>query len=234
MSTFKERMKNKPMPKTEKYYVEDVLIAAIRYVLQYGFVSKLVAINTNGISTANRVTKRVQSVIPIVSTLNEKTKVTEIVSWVDDQLAKFGTDELSEFETIMYKLSKKERILMSEIPKLIPILDVFMREGGNLVGRSIKIVDEWIGVPKKRDEFFVKLLSRNQRESRTDGRTFFIYKVVTREGKLGMFFSSSSFADIIVGNCFLMRATPEHNTNNSSKIETKFSRVKIIQNYGSA
>ena len=98
---------------------------------------------------------------------------------------------------------------------------------------------EYIGELEKRDEFFVKLIDKINRDD------YIMYKCITKDHNLCLFYKSVSASngltrmenefEIELGDCFLIRATPvkhEESEYDSGARMTRFNRVGFVQNYG--
>ena len=100
--------------------------------------------------------------------------------------------------------------------------------------KSIGLNSTHIGSLGVRDDFFVKLLSARF-VSKLD---CWVYNIRTREGNLGVFYSSDGPTEFLLreNECAVVTMTPKrHDVNNWHGCnETTFGRPKIVENVGAS
>ena len=96
--------------------------------------------------------------------------------------------------------------------------------------------EEPIGTIGEREDFFVKLIDRRSVNDKD------VFKVVTRDGRLGTFWAmphinaeSGKAGQLDIGDCLVIRVTPknyEHNKYDKMKMTTFGGRIQIKENVG--
>jgi len=96
--------------------------------------------------------------------------------------------------------------------------------------------EEPIGTIGEREDFFVKLIDRRSVNDKD------VFKVVTRDGRLGTFWAmphinaeSGKTGQLDIGDCLVIRVTPknyEHNKYDKMKMTTFGGRIQIKENVG--
>ena len=135
----------------------------------------------------------------------------------------------SDYVTNLKSVFKNSTVTDREIPIAISAIGVFDRENQKQQIKEIYAESEYVGTPKKREKFFLKVIER-----RTPSTGGYLYKCITRERNLVHFFSSKDLP-IELGDCVLVNATVvEHKQSkyDHDNKTTRMNRVTLIENYG--
>ena len=202
----------------------DVIDATLQVLKNHPFVSKGQAYKMNNMPSATAF--KVQSTLAENEQLGwfNQEKSTAILKWVTEDF-----NPISDFDKTIHATFQQDRITAKQLGTAVCVVVAYTK--------AMKFAEEskehansaWLGTLDKRDEFFVKLL----KVSFIENYGSYIYQVITREGNVGNFWSNKEL-QLCQNDCFLMKATPkQHNLNKySQNKETKFNRVKVIENMG--
>ena len=215
---------------TEKYGILDVVTASIVCIEQSGFVSKKDA-DVNTPSSASRVQEFLlrHPTDEISEMLQHRfPEAAELIEW-----AKETGNLRGDFGHTIRQMLEKGAISLAQVAFLVtlPNQRTISEQRSKAADAQAEASSgsDWFGVVRKRDEFFVKLTERKF----VDRFGSYIYKVVTREGNIGSFFSQKKF-DISVDDCFIMKATPKRHIVSEwhGGKETQLNRVVIKEIIG--
>lgn len=98
---------------------------------------------------------------------------------------------------------------------------------------------KYIGDLRKRGTFFIKLVTKLHKNegdpntTQTVDSSYFVYKGITREGSLVLFFDSTDHP-VEIGDCFLFEGyVKDHKICNYDKVPlTQMNRIKFLENHG--
>ena len=226
------------------YGIADLLEAAAAIVRIHGFVSKKIASIKGDIPTAQRLLDDCTGHISVVKNLEDADAAIVALKKLDELRRRRESGEvLNSFEDNLSKMTtggiadcEPGYLTEKDFPFLVC---VFMNSEKNLPPIPTNLTEQevansnWIGDIGKRDEFFVKLYETK----RITSHNFTVYRVKDRNGNLGVFFSSddANAFGLEVDDCFLVKMTPKEHyfSKYHGGKETKFNRIKIIDNVGS-
>ena len=210
-----------------KYSILDVVSASIACTAQYGFVAKRDA-NVDTASTASRVQEfLLKYTSDEISELLQHlfVEATETIEWAKENLR-------GDFGFTIKQMLEKGAVTLPQVAFLATLPNqktLSEQRAAKAEQNTDTSGSEWFGIVRKRDEFFVKL-----EETKYIQRfNSYLYKIVTREGNIGSFFSTNKF-DMKVGDCFVMKATPKRHIVSEwhGGKETQFNRVVIKEVIG--
>ena len=144
-----------------------------------------------------------------------------------------------EYDSKVKSIYSVIQVADKDIPLAVSTIGMFDRSLQRKKMDDIVADSEYIGELEKRDEFFVKLIDKINRDD------YIMYKCITKDHNLCLFYKSVSASngltrmenefEIELGDCFLIRATPvkhEESEYDSGARMTRFNRVVFVQNYG--
>ena len=188
-------------------------------------------------STAERVQEIYRNTVNNLSYIDIKGFSQKIQNYVDELMEWVSTDGVFPYASDGYDSKVKSiysaiQVADKDIPLAVSTIGMYDRSIQKKNMNSIIADSEYVGKLEKRDEFFVKLIDKINRDD------YIMYKCITKEHNLCIFtksINSSPNFEVELGDCFLIKATPkEHNISqyDSGAKQTKFNRVAFIKNYG--
>ena len=209
----------------------DVMVVANAEIFLNGFVSKKVAYDAGKTSTAEAVINKLKAgdwASNISRSCYKEAK--ELIKWARGEYKPKNTNQ---FGQDVKRIIAQEAITVRQIPYIITLFQTKKyfknNERMKMDATANSVNSEWVGEIKKREEFFVKLVSKKYLEH----RGFWVNNFVDRNENISIAFSGQELA-VNVNECFLMKATVKtHNvsTYHGGK-ETMFNRIKILENMG--
>ena len=163
------------------------------------------------------------------------TQYTAIVEYVD-KLYKVALGESSfdqEYVIPIRNCINTNNTDSKMVGKVASIVNLYNK---NQYFKKFAYTESPIGVVGERDDFFVKLIDRKAINEKD------VFKVVTRDGRLGSFWAlpdvsaeSGKPGLLDIGDCVVIRATPkkyEHNKYDKMKMTTFGGRIQVKENVG--
>jgi hypothetical protein len=221
-----------------EYDLIPLLATAKRLVNESEFVSKTDANNLGCKSTADRVQEIYRNTVNNLSYIDIKGFSKKIQNYVDGLMEwvlttpKYRDPVPDGYEFKVRNIYSAIQVADKDIPLAVSTIGMYDRSLQKKKMDDIITDSEYVGEIDKRDEFFVKLIDKINRDD------YIMYKCITKEHDLCIFFRSNDTKndfDIELGDCFLMKATPKKHEishyDDGARI-TKFNRVVFVKNYG--
>ena len=221
-----------------EYDLVPLLATAKKLVDESEFVSKSDATARGCESTADRVQSIFRKSVSDLSYIDIKAFPSKIQNYVDGLMEwvlttpKYRDPSPDGYEFKVRNIYSAIQVADKDIPLAVSTIGMYDRSLQKKKMDDIIADSVYVGELEKRDEFFVKLIDKINRDD------YIMYKCITKEHNLCIFtksINSSPNFEVELGDCFLIKATPkEHNISqydSGAKI-TKFNRVTFIKNYG--
>ena len=241
-----------PTPTSQPFDVAEydlipLLATAKKLVDESEFVSKTDATKLGCKSTADRVQEIYRNTVNNLSYIDIKgfskkiqNYVVELIDWVQTSPKLIDGELHGGYDSKVKSIYSVIQVADKDIPLAVSTIGMFDRSLQQKKMDDIVADSEYIGELEKRDEFFVKLIDKINRDD------YIVYKCITKEHNLCLFYKSmdsntgltrmENEFEIELGDCFLIKATPvKHEISvdydNGAKM-TRFNRVVFVQNYG--
>ena len=227
-----------------EYDLIPLLATAKRLVNESEFVSKADATKRGCKSTADRVQEIYRNTVNNLSYIDIKGFSTKIQNYVDGLMEWVSTDGVFPYASDGYDSKVKSiysaiQVADKDIPLAVSTIGMYDRSLQQKKLDDIVVDSEYVGELTKRDEFFIKLIDKINRDDSI------MYKCITKEHNLCLFYKSVSSNNgltrmenefsVELGDCFLIKATPvkhEISQYDSGAKMTRFNRVVFVKNYG--
>jgi len=222
----------------QKYDLVPLLATAKKLVDESEFVSKTDATKLGCKSTADKVQAIFRKSVNDVSYIDIKTfpnkiqtYVNELIDWVQNS-PRLIDNSPDGYDSKVKSIYSAIQVADKDIPLAVSTIGMYDRSIQKKNMNSIIVDSEYVGELEKRDEFFVKLMDKINKDD------YILYKCITREHNLCVFTKSINASPnfkVELGDCFLIKATPKSHVisqYDSGAKQTKFNRVAFIKNYG--
>lgn len=222
----------------QKYDLVPLLATAKKLVDESEFVSKTDATKLGCKSTADKVQAIFRKSVNDVSYIDIKTfpnkiqtYVNELIDWVQNS-PRLIDNSPDGYDSKVKSIYSAIQVADKDIPLAVSTIGMYDRSIQKKNMNSIIVDSEYVGELEKRDEFFVKLIDKINKDD------YILYKCITREHNLCVFTKSINASPnfkVELGDCFLIKATPKSHVisrYDSGAKQTQFNRVAFIKNYG--
>tara|TARA_Y100000310_G_C20694481_1_gene824551 strand:- start:1362 stop:2033 length:672 start_codon:yes stop_codon:yes gene_type:complete len=215
--------------------LKDVVLVTVQIEEKHGFVGRSGA-ETGLVPTKERVKKFFELHIHddlTNCTTEHHSKADSIIKYIQSELDNVDPlDKMYNYYNDLRTIYREDVVNVSSVGLISSALGLYNQHTTRKDFMERVKDSAHQGLIGDRGLWFNKLLSFREMHNDFGG---FQYKVLSREGNYGVFYSQKDFG-LEIGDCFLFKGTVKdhkiHSQNNIQYAETQWNRVVFVENYG--